>query len=161
MFTRARKLTLPALVGTMALLGGCVAYPGYGPDYGYAGGYGSPAYAYNDGGYGYGYPGYVGGGYVTGGYVGGGYVGGGWGGGGWHDHDGQWHGGGQWHGNDGHWQGGHQAYGQGGGGWQGGGRPQTSLASPHGIGGLLPPHAAPAPAPRQGGDRGNHEFGNH
>ncbi len=69
----ARALLVPVAALAALALGGCVAYPAYGPGYGYAPGYVYPA------------PVVVGGGYYGGG---GGYYGGG---GGWHG--GGWHGG--------------------------------------------------------------------
>lgn len=72
----ARPLLVPFAALALLALGGCVAYPAYGPGY-YGGGYYGSGYAYAPGytyaapvvvgGYGYGGRGYYGGGY-NGGY---------------------------------------------------------------------------------------------
>jgi hypothetical protein len=81
-----------AVLVLAASLGGCVAYPGYGPGYYGYGGYDSyPVEAYPAPAVGFGYWGGGGGGYWGGGGGGGGYWGGGGDGGG---HGGDGHGGG-------------------------------------------------------------------
>jgi len=98
-----RRVLSPLAALALLGLGGCVAYPAYGP--GYAGGYYAPG-AYYDGGYAPGYaygPGYA---YAPAVVIGGGgYYGGG---GGWNGHGGGWNGGGGgWGGGGGGGGGGH------------------------------------------------------
>jgi hypothetical protein len=76
---RGRRAIGPAALTVAALLGGCVAYPGY-PQYayggyGYDGGYGYAAPVYASGGYGYAAPAYSTGVVAIGGSWGGGWRG--------------------------------------------------------------------------------------